>query len=56
MTYTIGFSGHCVFVWKYVDLSIILFFASFLYDCYDWMLQKSLFVTWIYAFYRDLYF
>ena len=49
MTYTISFRGHCVFVWKYVDLSINWFSASFPYDCYYWMLQKSLFVTWMYV-------
>ena len=56
MTYTIGFSGRSAFAWKYVDLSVIQFFASFPYDCYDWMLQKPLFVTWMYVFYRDFYF
>ena len=38
-TFPTSFDGHCSFTLKCEFLSIIWLFPSFIYDCYDWMLQ-----------------
>ena len=55
-TYTTSFSGHYMFVWKYVDLSIIWFFTSFLIRLLQLDASETLFVTGMYGFYHDFYF